>query len=180
MISATAVICELRRRGVELSVEGDELRYRAPSGPLTADLREALVVHKVEVLALLRQAPTAPQPDDVKGIRQGGADSTAPSPLRDHGVSVGSASLGRDPSHAAPAIDADAGKIAAVKLTGTTIGDCWLVADDDALAEHPDIIRAGLPVFFFDEVEMLRGKTPEELKAIGMVKAEFPTSRVLQ
>jgi hypothetical protein len=75
---------------------------------------------------------------------------------------------------------ADAGQLAAVKLVNTVIGDCWLVADDEALADHPDIIRSGLPVFFFDEVEMLRGKTPEELKAIGMVKAIFPTGRVLQ
>jgi hypothetical protein len=81
---------------------------------------------------------------------------------------------------AEPTFDADAGELAAVKLRNTLIGDVWLVADPEALAEHPDIIRAGLPVFFFDEVEMLRGKTPAELKAIGMVKAEFPTSRVLQ
>jgi hypothetical protein len=67
-----------------------------------------------------------------------------------------------------------------VKLTGTVIGDCWLVADDDAVADHPDIIRGGLPVSFFEEVEKLRGKTPEELRAIAMAKAEFPSSRVLQ
>jgi hypothetical protein len=76
--------------------------------------------------------------------------------------------------------DADAGELAAVKLTGTIIGDVWVVRDDDTLADSPDIIRSGLPVFFFEEVERLRGKTPEELKAIGLVKAEFPTSRVLQ
>jgi hypothetical protein len=76
--------------------------------------------------------------------------------------------------------DLDAGELAAVKLVNTVIGDCWLVADDDALAEHPDIIRAGLPVFFFDEVEQLRGKTTAELKAIGLLKTTFPTSRVLQ
>lgn len=76
--------------------------------------------------------------------------------------------------------DADTGELTAVKLTRTVMGDVWLVADDDALAENPSIIRSGLPVFFFDEVERLRGKTPEELKAIGMVKATFPTSRVLQ
>lgn len=180
MTSATAVICELRRRGVELSVEGDGLRYRAPSGALTADLREALVAHKVEVLALLAQAPTEPRPDDVKGTRQGGADSTAPSLLRHHGVSVGSPFLGRDPSHAAPALDAAAGELAAVKLRNTIIGDVWLVADQEALADHPDIIRSGLPVFFFDEIAQLRGKTPAELKAIAMIKTEFPTSRVRQ
>ncbi len=79
-----------------------------------------------------------------------------------------------------PATLAEAGELAAVKLTRTMIGDLWLVADAQALAEHPDIIRSGLPVFWFDEVERLRGKTPAELKAIGVVKATFPTSRVLQ
>ncbi len=67
-----------------------------------------------------------------------------------------------------------------MKLRNTVIGDVWLVADSEALGEHPDIIRSGLPVFWFDEVEKLRGKTPAELKAIGMVKATFPTSWLLQ
>jgi len=79
-----------------------------------------------------------------------------------------------------PTFDADAGELAAVKLRNTVIGNVWLVADSEALADHPDIIRAGLPVFFFKEMEQLRGKTPEELKAIAMVKAVFPTGRVLQ
>jgi hypothetical protein len=79
----------------------------------------------------------------------------------------------------AATFDPDAGELVAVKLRNTAIGDVWLVADDDALAEHPDIIRSGLPAFWFDEIEQLRGKTPAELKAISKVKAEFPTSRVL-
>lgn len=79
-----------------------------------------------------------------------------------------------------PTLDADAGELAAVKLRNTVIGDVWLVADSEALAEHPDIIRSGLPVFWFDEVEQLRGKTPAELRAVAMVKTVFPTGRVLQ
>jgi TubC N-terminal docking domain len=79
-----------------------------------------------------------------------------------------------------PALDADAGELAAVKLRNTLIGDAWLVRDPEALVEHTDIIRSGLPVFFFDEVERLRGKTPAELQAIGTVKVIFPTGRVLQ
>lgn len=78
------------------------------------------------------------------------------------------------------ALDANAGELAAVKLVNTVIGDVWLVADDNTLADHPDILRAGHPVFFFDEVERLRGKTPTELKAIGMVKVAFPSSRIVQ
>lgn len=79
-----------------------------------------------------------------------------------------------------PTLDADAGHVAAVKLRNTAIGDVWLIADAAALADHPDIIRSQLPVFFFDEIEQLHGKTPAELKAIGMIKAIFPTGRVLQ
>jgi hypothetical protein len=79
-----------------------------------------------------------------------------------------------------PTFDADAGQLTAVKLTGTIIGDLWLIRDDDALADHPDIVRSGLPVFLFSEMEQLRGKTAEELKAIAAVKATFPTGRVLQ
>ena len=81
---------------------------------------------------------------------------------------------------AAPAFDLDAGDLVAFKLVNTSIGDVWVVADDDTLVDHPDIIRAGLPVFYFDELEQLRGKTPAELKAIGLVKGTFPSSRVLQ
>jgi hypothetical protein len=77
-------------------------------------------------------------------------------------------------------LDADAGELAAVMLRKTVIGGVWLVADDEALADHPDIIRSGLPVFLFSEVEQLRGKTPAELKAFGMMKAAFPTSRLVQ
>ena len=78
------------------------------------------------------------------------------------------------------AFDTDTGELSAVKLVNTVIGDVWLVADTETLAEHPDIIRAGLPVFFFDELEQLRGKTAAELQAIGLVKSVFPTGRVLQ
>lgn len=95
-------------------------------------------------------------------------------------VSSVSASLGCDRMHSDTAFDLDAGDIAAVKLHNTTIGDAWLVRDEDALAEYPDIIRAGLPVFYFSELEQLRGKSLEELRTIGMAKTVFPTGRVLQ
>ncbi len=83
-------------------------------------------------------------------------------------------------SHAADTGLVDAWELAAVKLGHTAIGERWLVADDDALAEHPDIIRSGLPVFFFDEVDALRGKTTEQLRTIAMVKVAFPTGRLRQ
>lgn len=131
---AVEVLTELRHRGVELFVAHGTLRYRAPRGVLTPELRATLSAHKAELVRLLSM----------------------------------------------PGLDAEAGELAAVKLVNTIIGDLWFVADAEALAEHPDIIRSGLPTFFFDEIEQLRGKTLGELKAIGMMKTVFPTGRTLQ
>lgn len=44
----------LKKRGVDLAPAGESLRYRAPAGALTPDLRQALAAHKAEVLAHLR------------------------------------------------------------------------------------------------------------------------------
>lgn len=76
--------------------------------------------------------------------------------------------------------DIESSRLAAAKFVNTVIGDIWVVADDDALSEHPDIIRGGLPVFYFSEVGQLAGRTAEDLQAIRQVKAVFPTGRVLQ
>lgn len=102
--------------------------------------------------------------------------------LLDEMVTVHSRCVVPPDGHAEPGrcLDRNAEALAGVKLRNTIVGDVWLVADDATLAEHPDIIRAELPVFFFDELERLRGKIAAELRAIGMVKATFPTSRVLQ
>ena len=51
--SATTVLAELTRRGVELAVVGDRLRYR-PVGAVTDELRVAMVACRQELLALAR------------------------------------------------------------------------------------------------------------------------------
>jgi hypothetical protein len=48
------LLAELRARGVMLTAVGDRLRYRAPKGALTAELRQRLTIHKPELLAALR------------------------------------------------------------------------------------------------------------------------------
>jgi len=45
-----ALLRALRDAGVTLTVDGDRLKYRAPKGTLTADLREALTEVKPTVL----------------------------------------------------------------------------------------------------------------------------------
>lgn len=53
--SAAALLAELTRRGIELQVHGDKLRYR-PASALTLDERDQLVRHKPELLRLLDPA----------------------------------------------------------------------------------------------------------------------------
>lgn len=45
---------KLQKRGIELKVDDDNLRYRAPKGALTDDLRQAMKVHKAKILVLLQ------------------------------------------------------------------------------------------------------------------------------
>ena len=54
-MEATALLLELLRNGAQLWAEGDELRFRAPKGVLTPDLREGLSRHKPEIVGLLGQ-----------------------------------------------------------------------------------------------------------------------------
>jgi hypothetical protein len=59
------LLIDLHDRAVTVSVVGDTLRYRAPVGALTEDLRMALRTHKVDIVDLLCAAPaseTAPAP----------------------------------------------------------------------------------------------------------------------
>jgi TubC N-terminal docking domain len=51
-VSADLILREVRNRGVELKVVGDELLYR-PRGALTEDLRAALSKHKSSLMNLL-------------------------------------------------------------------------------------------------------------------------------
>ena len=57
-MTALEILDELRQRGVVLEVNGEALRYRAPKGVLTAELRHAVTENKKELLDLL----AAPHP----------------------------------------------------------------------------------------------------------------------
>src|SRR5689334_5621051 len=54
-MAAHDLLGELERRGVELAVDGDRLRYR-PKDAVTPELRAAIVQHKSELLALIDEA----------------------------------------------------------------------------------------------------------------------------
>lgn len=57
---ASEVLADLMRQNVQVWTEGECLRVRAPRGVLTAELRDKLTAHKVDVLELLREGN---QPD---------------------------------------------------------------------------------------------------------------------
>lgn len=49
------LINELQSVGIQLSLENDALKYRAPKGMLTPTLRNQMIQHKVEIINFLRQ-----------------------------------------------------------------------------------------------------------------------------
>jgi len=55
-MTTVELLAYLRGQGVALWADGDQLRYRAPKGVMTADARQALIRQKKEILGLLRQA----------------------------------------------------------------------------------------------------------------------------
>lgn len=54
MTAALGLLYHQENAGCELKAEGDSIRFRAPEGTLSDDLRETVRVHKVELLELLR------------------------------------------------------------------------------------------------------------------------------
>ena len=59
-MSAVAVLTELAAAGVVFSAEGDRLRYRAPTGTMTADRLRLHREHKAEIIRLLPDADELP------------------------------------------------------------------------------------------------------------------------
>ena len=66
-MTSTDLLHELTRRGVILEPSGDRLRYKAPVGVMTPELKQALADQKASLLQILVvEAPTAvaPKPPD--------------------------------------------------------------------------------------------------------------------
>ena len=54
-MNASAILDGLHRRGVRFSVDGDLIRWQAPTGVMTEADLTALREHKAEVLAIIRE-----------------------------------------------------------------------------------------------------------------------------
>ena len=64
-ITAEAIISEARKAGVVLWVENGKLKYRAPEGAMTAELKGAIKQHREEVMdRLSRGERIEPNPED--------------------------------------------------------------------------------------------------------------------
>jgi hypothetical protein len=63
--AAAALLDELKRQGVSLWADGERIRFRAPRGVVTPELREQLAQHRDQLLARLRLPPAV-------GARGGG------------------------------------------------------------------------------------------------------------
>jgi hypothetical protein len=65
--------------------------------------------------------------------------------------------------------------IQAVKIASTVLNDdIWLVLDRSFIPSD------GLAAYYAEEIPLLKGKTPEELREIHKVKLAFPGCRVIQ
>lgn len=60
-METSKLLTELQQRGVNLTVDGDNLRYVAPKGALTDELRQAIKDHKAELLELLQADAVPPK-----------------------------------------------------------------------------------------------------------------------
>ena len=84
-----------------------------------------------------------------------------------------------DTSDASPALTDE--ELSAVLIHSSTLdAEVWLVRDVNALEDIAGEIH-GRAVFFFEEIDHLRGKSHKELRAIAMTKRIFgPMAKVVQ
>jgi hypothetical protein len=72
----------LKAKGVELTVEGSNLRYRGPAGVMTPELMELLRLWKPGIVAMLQDCDV---PSHIPGIvwsKRGGVKVADPPPVR--------------------------------------------------------------------------------------------------
>jgi amino acid adenylation domain-containing protein len=77
-MSITDLITDLSHRGVRLWLDGDQVRFKAPQGTLTSDLKEQLVQHKSDLLEFLRQVQSSLESSTPPPINPVPRDGDAP------------------------------------------------------------------------------------------------------
>ena len=59
MTTTTALVAELARAGIKLSLSDDKLRVAAPKGQLSPELRDRITQHKPELIEWLAKIPSS-------------------------------------------------------------------------------------------------------------------------
>jgi yersiniabactin nonribosomal peptide synthetase len=82
-VDLNQLLNDLAHHGIKLSVEGEQLRIRAPSGALTPELRQRLSDNKASLLALLRQTSPRQEQHARPSLVPVPGDKHLPFPLTD-------------------------------------------------------------------------------------------------
>ncbi len=72
MTTVESLLSTLYDRQVKLWMEGDRLRYRAPTGAMTSTLRAELVTHKADLIELVRRAQVTIAPPPLRTVSRTG------------------------------------------------------------------------------------------------------------
>ena len=144
VVSATALLAELRDRGIELRYLGDRILYR-PREAVSPDLRAELQKHREEVIALLRQKGIAPP---LLNVDQAPEEPDLDRFLEDDSIS------------------------AALFYSKALDRQFLIVRDEAALAALLEA-DAKLPVLYFEEAKKLARLGLEGLRVMLDFRAEF-------
>jgi hypothetical protein len=149
------LLSEAVRRGIRLEVHGEDVRYTAPKGALTPELRERLRAHK----AALRQLLTPPAADLLTDKPCPACGGTAWRETPDGG------------RWCEPCVIAGRVPVTAVKIHSEILdAPLWVVADDVPREQRP---HDGTPVYTHHEVQMLRQASTTVLQWVHAAKREL-------
>ena len=149
-MNAADILSELEALRVELAVTGDRLRFR-PARAVPAGLREALRLHKAEVVAMLRDRPAVA----LRNALPGGVAETQPSLLTAEITAMSLAEF------------AVAGRV--VGVVPQVLGEPVVFASDNAIVD-PGERRV---VYRAAELQELLGLRPADLRSLHNVKKIF-------
>ena len=208
-MSVQEVIARCRELGVTLAPGGDGKLRASPPGRLPAELREELRRHKQEVLTLLlaEKSQETEKPDYQAIYQQATSDPFFDEfPLVDDWLADHHPALWRKirelddelTSLARQGVDEATyratlkelialcraarslreGTWRAMLVKAAVLGEeVWVVKDEEAAQA---VMGDGRAIYFTEEILQLKGKTPEQIKAIHTAKRAFPGSRLIQ
>jgi hypothetical protein len=153
-MNVTELLSELVRRGVKVSVDGDQVRFRGPKNALTPELIGRLGKRKPEILAVFQKNGDRKR---IEGSPIACADRTAPIPLSDVQRELWLAEqLSASPS--AKVV------LAAIRITGT-LDSAALERGLREVADRHESLRTTFAVKDGEPVQKIHATVPVEIPA---------------